>query len=92
MPPYAHHFYPYLNHPELAPYDPDMFTLPPRLNLIPPNPRNPFNTAHYRTQRLALDEQDAPYRAYQLACYAAPPPRLQVAQPAVATVEQQPDL
>ncbi|CRJ80553.1 hypothetical protein BN1708_000295, partial [Verticillium longisporum] len=58
-----------------VPCDEDMFTLPPRLNIIPAVSRNPFSTAYYRAQELAFEQADAPYRTYQLACYAVRPPR-----------------
>ncbi|KAG7122909.1 hypothetical protein HYQ46_010747 [Verticillium longisporum] len=58
-----------------VPCDEEMFTLPPRLNIIPAVSRNPFSTAYYRAQELAFEQEDAPYRTYQLACYAARPPR-----------------
>ncbi|KAM0330708.1 hypothetical protein ACHAQA_003660 [Verticillium albo-atrum] len=88
-PPYAHHFYPHLHNPQNAPYDPDMFTLPRRLNIIPSIPRNPFSADHYRAQRLAHEEEDAPYRAYQLACYAAAPLQVPDADHSIAQPQVQ---
>ncbi|EEY19459.1 predicted protein [Verticillium alfalfae VaMs.102] len=69
--------------------DEDMFTLPPRLNIIPAVSRNPFSTAYYRAQELALEQEDAPYRTYQLACYAARPPRPPTTRHAVAATTRQ---
>ncbi|KAH6699364.1 hypothetical protein EV126DRAFT_452319 [Verticillium dahliae] len=72
-----------------VPCDEDMFTLPPRLNIIPAVSRNPFSTAYYRAQELAFEQADAPYRIYQLACYAARPPRPPTTRRTVpATAEQ----